>query len=242
MQSLEPENSTLLDVTHGIWPSPEDLERNFRLKYGTDAKCAPGPTHRRRWNYYPPSEVYEAICERLVSPGIRWLDVGGGRNLFPGNPALADQLSHRAELLLAADPSENVLENRWAKRVHHGYLETLPPDVGYFDLATARMVAEHIPTPVEFLRSVRNLLRPGGLFALLTVYKWSPSAIAAAVTPLRFHRLMKSLLWQSQARDSFPTHYKMNTISQLQQSAEQVGMRLIEGACPEYCVRSGNVR
>src|SRR4051812_39595476 len=105
----------------------EQLLSVFGEKYGAPAQ---GPIPRRcsRFGYFFPDEHYEAVIERLVSPGCRWLDVGGGRDVFPSNPALARRLAARCGRLVAVDPSANVHENPFAHERHQAMIEEYTTD------------------------------------------------------------------------------------------------------------------
>jgi hypothetical protein len=63
-----------------------------------------GVRMRERFGYYTPDEVYEAILLSLVRPGIDWLDVGCGHDLFPSNRKLTQILSARCGSLTGIDP------------------------------------------------------------------------------------------------------------------------------------------
>ena len=60
---------------------------------------------------------------------------------------------------------------------------------------------------------------------IYTVARWSPSAVAAALTPLGFHHRVKRLLWRVEERDTFPTVYAMNTRRVLQRQFAAAGLR-----------------
>src|SRR5579871_4074481 len=99
-----------------LHPSREELETIWRQKYGEYAKAGLGPKRRLAFGYFTPDEYYEAIVSKLVVPGCSWIDIGGGRDVFPDNPELAKQLATKSGSLVAVDPSITVNENTIAHR------------------------------------------------------------------------------------------------------------------------------
>ena len=96
-------------------------------------------------------------------PG-RLLDVGCGTGWFPGKMRSlgwdAIGLEPDGAALRAARPSEACLVQ--------GDLLALPSDIGTFDAITLHHVIEHLPSPLEQLKAIRRLLRPGGRVVLVT--------------------------------------------------------------------------
>jgi SAM-dependent methyltransferase len=163
-----------------------------------------------RYGAFLPTEVYEAVVAASVFPGCRWLDVGGGRAPFLFNDELARELVARCSHVTAIDPSEHVLENQFVRERVRDHIENYQC-AEPFDLATMRMVVEHVRQPEAFVAGLARLIRPGGAAVVLTVNRWSPIALAAKALPFRWHHPIKRLLWGVRPGDSFPVHYRMNT-------------------------------
>src|SRR3954470_10609249 len=85
-------------------PSRDALDTLFRAKYGDLAQTGWSPRRRYQNGYFLPADIYEAVVAQLVTPGCRWIDVGGGHNIFPENPGLATQLVARTSRTVAVDP------------------------------------------------------------------------------------------------------------------------------------------
>jgi 2-polyprenyl-3-methyl-5-hydroxy-6-metoxy-1,4-benzoquinol methylase len=143
----------------------ESLREILFLKHGDLAGTGWGPRLRKRFNYCTPDDIYEAMLLKLVAPGTRWLDVGGGRDLFPSNEALARLLSRRAAPLVGVDPSSNILDNPFVHVRVQSPIEDFHSDQT-FDLITLRMVAEHIANPAAVVQSLERLAGPAGLIVI----------------------------------------------------------------------------
>jgi SAM-dependent methyltransferase len=187
-----------------------ELEQVFLLKNGALSVCDWSPRLRRAYRYFSPDDFYEALIDRMVTRETRWLDIGCGRDLFPSNARLARTLSGRARLLVGVDPSPNVLDNPFLHRRAQCALGAFDTPER-FDLATLRMVAEHVAEPASLVDSLMRLVAPGGKVVIYTVNRWSPASLVSKVTPMWFHHLAKWVLWRTEERDTFPVVYAMNT-------------------------------
>lgn len=187
----------------------------LRLKYGPPERMGPAPRLRQRLGYSSPDDWYEAAVFGLVSPMTTWLDVGCGRSVFPFNHAAAKHLSERCRLLVGLDPSDNIRANDLVHEHVQSPLEDYVTD-RRFDLITLRMVAEHITDPISAVDALARLTAAGGRVVVYTVNKWAPATMVSAITPFWLHVAAKRVLWQTDARDTFPTAYRMNTRRQLE--------------------------
>ena len=201
-----------------------ELEEVFRMKYGSATHTGWDPRMRLRFGHFTPDDYYEAVVARLVTPTSKWLDVGCGRNVFPSNEKLARMLASRSSLLVGVDPDDTVKENtfvhEWARiavedyRTHHT-----------FDVVTLRMVAEHVVSPDATAAALARLTKPGGTVVVYTINRWSPVPIVTWIAPFALHHSLKRFLWDSEAKDTFPVAYRMNTRSSLRRLFETHGFR-----------------
>jgi len=204
-------------------PSYDELVAIFRQKYSRKSSLGWGPKMRLAFGYFTPDDHYEALVGKLLPSGADWCDVGCGRYIFPDNHELAGQYASRCGFVYGIDPDDNVRDNAFVNEYFQGLVEDCPID-RQFDLVTLRMVAEHIANPIAALRRVAGLMKPSGLAIIYTPHKWAPMSIAATLTPFRLHNPLKRLLWTSEARDTFPTEYKLNTFVDLERNAGQAGL------------------
>jgi SAM-dependent methyltransferase len=196
------------------WLSRAELDAVFQEKYGSSGAVGWNPERRRRFGYFLPADVYECTVAKYVREGCDWVDVGGGHQIFPENPTLARRLAARSNTVVAVDPDPNVNENPFVSERHQMLLEDFRSD-RQFDLATLRMVVEHVEKPPQFVASLRRLIKPGGVVIVFTVDKWAPLSVASAFTPFKVHHPVKRLFWGGEERDTFPVHYRMNTRADL---------------------------
>ena len=217
-----------------VLPTPSELSGLFALKYGDPTTTGPNPRRRHRFGYFLPSDVYEATVANALTPGAAWLDVGGGSSPFPDNPKLAAELAARAGRFVGVDPSPNVHENPYVRERHQSFLEAYH-SAQPFDLATLRMVAEHVTDPPAVVSALARLMKPGGRVIVLTVHLFSPITVASHLTPFGLHHPVKKLLWGGEDKDTFPTAYKMNTRRELKRLFGNGGFRESEFAYLDDC-------
>ncbi len=218
-----------------------ELEQVFRLRHGEAETHGWGPRMRFRFGYFTPDVFYEALVGKLITSGISWLDVGCGRNIFPGNEHLARILAARCSLLVGVDPDDTIDENPYVHQRLKCQIDDCPGGQA-FDVVTLRMVAEHITNPEAAVSSLARLTRPGGRLVIYTVNKFSPVSIAAMIIPHQLHHAIKRLLWRTEERDTFPVAYLMNTKKALVELFESNGFSLLYFARPADCRVLGRFR
>lgn len=222
------------DMRIGALPSRAELEAAFEAKYGGLVRMGPMQRLWRRVGYFAPDDWYETTVTKLVFPGCEWLDVGCGRNVFPDNPPLAQELAARSSWLVGVDPDETIHENLIVHERVQSTIDALRLD-RTFDVVTLRMVAEHITDPSAAIDSLARLCRPSGLVVVCTPNQWSPVSFAARVVPHALHAPIKRWLWCSDAKDTFPVAYRMNTRRQLSHWFEQGGFHEVAFAKLDDC-------
>lgn len=102
------------------------------------------------------------LAAHIDAPSGRILDVGCGKGAF-----LRSFRDHRPRWhLVGIEPSRE--EAELARRdgqleIHEGMLGSTPLERESFDLVSIMHVFEHVPRPIETLRHMRDLLKPGGV-------------------------------------------------------------------------------
>ena len=74
-------------------------------------------------------------------------------------------------------------------------------------------------------RALNSPPKPGGRVVVYTVNKLTPVAAAAWAVPFRFHHAVKSLIWRTEEKDTFPVAYRMNTRGDLRRVFGRHGFR-----------------
>ena len=194
----------------GLSPSDDEIFSYFCRKYRQPDGFDESPAVRLRHGFLAASDYYELLVSKLVTAETRWLDVGCGRAIFPSNYREAKALAERCEYLVGIDPDPNVHENDLLTERFQGSIEEYASE-RKFNLVTMRMVAEHITNADETVRKLAELVDPFGLVVIFTPWKWAPMSIVASIIPYKLHNPLKRLIWDSEARDTFPTAYRMNT-------------------------------
>ena len=213
----------MTDSNQQVLPVPRSaLDDSFTLKYGSPDVCGDGPRMRWRSNYFTPDDHYEALLSTLVGEGTRWLDVGCGRFIFPNHPKLAEKLSKRCAHLTGLDPDRTLEENPYVHERVHAMLDDWTPDRP-FDVVSMRMVAEHVADPAAVARSLAAAVAPGGRLVIYTVHRLSPGPLLTAIWPFALRHGVKKWLWRTEEKDTFPTHFRMNTRAGLSQLLANVG-------------------
>ncbi len=112
---------------------------------------------------------YEELLGRLGAyrQTGRFLDVGCGTGFLV---EVAQDLGWQAEGLEVSVASVEFGRERGLD-LHAGTIEEVAPPAGAYDVVTMMEVIEHVPQPVDLLRQVRELLRPGGVL-YLTCPNW----------------------------------------------------------------------
>jgi SAM-dependent methyltransferase len=200
----------------GLLPSLDELKRRYLAKRGGLDRGGWSVARYYRFGYIPPDDYYEAVVSGLVGQGAHWLDVGSGRSPFPNHGRLARELADRCALMVGVDPSPNILENPFVHERAQAFIEDYRSE-RVFDVITLRMVAEHITDPPTVLRAFERLLAPGGHVVIYTPNRWSPVELVSSLVPFGLHHPIKRLFWDGDAKDTFPTAYKMNSRSRLRQ-------------------------
>jgi SAM-dependent methyltransferase len=71
---------------------------------------------------------------------------------------------------------------------------------------------EHVANPQQFVAELTRVLRPGGVLVARTISRHSPLSLVARTVPNTRHAgVLRVLQPRREARDVFPTEYRMNT-------------------------------
>lgn len=178
---------------------------------------------RRRPGWQPATELYANLVRQHLTPTARVLDIGCGRG------GLVEQLAHPPNQIIGVDPDWLSLhEHRLQVPRAVAFSDDLPFAPATFDLAVASWVLEHLARPFLTFQSVARVLKPGGVFVFITPNGRHPLALLnrtlGKLGSLQ-GRLVAGLYGRS-ADDTFATHYRANSQTDLEQLATQSGLIL----------------
>ena len=195
-------------------PEKHRLEEHVLKKYGDKSVMGWSPKRRFEYGYFLAGDIYECFIDCLINKDTRWVDVGGGSSILPHNPDLSQELASRCHSLTSVDPSENVYENPYAHHKVCSLFEDMKVTEKY-NLATFRMVAEHVEQPTDVLAKLNQCLDKNALVVIYTINKYSPIPVVTRLTPFSWHHRIKKIFWGGEAKNTFPVSYKMNSKNEL---------------------------
>ncbi len=153
---------------------------------------------------------FKKLLDRYITPGCALLDVGCGRQSFGG------EYYARAKTKVGIDLEADVTKKHSAlDTLVCASIEKIPFPDNTFDVVIAQWVFEHVATPPQAVAEIQRVLKPGGVFIFMTPNAYSPFVIATRFFPIRLKKFLRKRFLSISALDTFPTHYRLNTISTL---------------------------
>lgn len=201
-----------------------------------------GMTMRERWKRYwravhavdasarSPEDVFTDWLVERASNG-RWLDAGCGRHSIPHwRVGDIETLRDRKLEMFGCDVDHAALCDRpRSDRVCTASLAALPFRDASFSLVTSNMVFEHLTEPEASVAELVRVTAPSGRIVVHTVNRRHYLAHLAHWTPFRFHRWIVGRTEGRDAKDVYPTQYRLNTAEDLRRAFEQCGARAVRG-------------
>ena len=183
--------------------------------------------------------------ERLTSRSdrLRVLDIGTGTAQIPiefcQRPVNVDMVAIdlAAEMLLVAEQNIRDAGLHGSILLEHVDAKELPFDDGEFDWVISNSIVHHIPEPIDSLREMQRVLKPGGLLFVRDLFRPDSSeqvenlvqtyagsdndeqqqlfrqSLHAALTPAEMAELMQSLGWPgSSVEQTSDRHWTVTAI------------------------------
>ena len=166
----------------------------------------------------------EALVRSYLTPDSHVLDLGCGRG------GVVELFWRDVKLAAGLDPDAASLAGHRAPGmpVIRGVGEGLPFTSESFDLIVCLWVLEHLKQPLDTLREVHRVLRPGGHFIFVTPNLTNPvmllNRIGRAMPALQ-RRLVPKLYGRVEA-DTFRVQYRANTAGAIRTLASAVGLKV----------------
>jgi SAM-dependent methyltransferase len=165
---------------------------------------------------------FHDLCREILPGGGRILEIGPG----PSNPT-SRFLSGLGDLH-GLDPDPAVRGNDALLSATLLESERFPFDDLSFGACVSNFVLEHVADPVRHLLEVRRVLKPGAPYVFRTPNRFHYVALAASVTPYRFHVGVANRLRNlpEESHDPYPTFYRCNSRRSLRRQALAAGLRV----------------
>ncbi|MFO0965583.1 MAG: methyltransferase domain-containing protein [Gemmataceae bacterium] len=98
-----------------------------------------------------------------------------------------------------------------------------------FDLIASDWVIEHVALPRVFLSEVKRVLKPGGRYVAHSISGAHYLTWVRRLFDLAPHELVQEVIYRLYRRehhDTFPTHYRLNTVGQIEAGARAAGLEI----------------
>jgi 2-polyprenyl-6-hydroxyphenyl methylase/3-demethylubiquinone-9 3-methyltransferase len=168
-----------------------------------------------------------SVVPRLVRPGMRVIDVGGGKHPFLsvetkralGLTVIGIDVA--PEELAAAPPGA------YDAAIVADICDPLPPDRA--DLIICNTVIEHVVSTERAMRTLACLVRPGGSIAIFVPCRNAPFARVNLLLPERLKvRILHGIYPETAHFAGFRAYYDGCTPAALARHAENAGLEVVE--------------
>lgn len=193
--------------------------------------------------YYPDefadgTLIFYSWLRQHARPHDVVLNVGAG----PSADSKARSLKGEVKQVVGVDIDEVVLQNADLDQAFVIQNGKLPFPDGYFDLAWADYVLEHVQEPKIFLKEIHRVLKADAWFFFRTPNKRHYVSLIGRMTPHRFHELCANRVrgLPPGTHDPYPTYYLLNDRRTIEKTAFSCGfskteLKFVE-AEPSYLV------
>ena len=174
---------------------------------------------------------YKDLLRRFLQPGVRWLDLGCGRQVIRPWVLLPEEsetsFTYTPALSVGVDSDGPALRmNRSIPHRVAANICALPFADCSFEVVTANMVLEHADNPTALLSEVWRILRPKGVFLFHTPNRYYPPSVLAGLLPGQIKARLVALVTNRSERDVYPTFYRINTASAISDLSQAAGFKV----------------
>ncbi|MCP4643246.1 MAG: class I SAM-dependent methyltransferase [bacterium] len=99
-----------------------------------------------------------------------------------------------------------------------------------FDAVVCKFVVEHLVDPSAVFSEFARVLKPGGALVVLTPNRWSIFVVGSRLVPYWLKQVVKSRLFGGHEEDTFPTVYRANSATALNEVGNAAGLTTAETA------------
>lgn len=151
------------------------------------------------------------------------LDIGCGRQSF------GEEYYKRAKRKIGIDPDQNALQdNNLMDEKFCCNIQNIPSTIGQFDIIIAQWILEHLQCPNEDIQIISNLCKKNGYFIFMTTNIYSPIILLSKIIPTFFKKYLRKVLLKINEEDTYPTVYKINSISKIDYFLSKNGFQKVE--------------
>lgn len=164
--------------------------------------------------------VFHQMCQSVLPPGGRILEVGAGQS-NPTSRFLAALGS-----LHGIDPDPAIRGNTALASASVLAASSFPFADGSFDGCVSNYVLEHVEDPAAHFAEVSRVLAPGGVYCFRTPNRYHYVTAVARLTPHWFHVRVANRLRNlpREHADPHPTYYRANSQRDLRRLAATAGL------------------
>jgi SAM-dependent methyltransferase len=174
--------------------------------------------------------VFHSRVNSLVRKDDTVIDIGCGRGGHREDPIQLRRelkiLKNKCRRVIGIDVDADAGTNPFVDEFQLIPLRTMefPIASAIADLCVTDYVVEHVQHPAKFFSECHRVLKPGGYLCIRTTNVRSYIGLAATLTPNRLHaRVVGWAQRGRQAKDVFPTQYRVNTRGKLSRALDQAG-------------------
>jgi len=165
---------------------------------------------------------FDRVVRRNLPPHGVVMDAGAGRGRqYPYD------YGEFVSRIVGVDAGAEIAANQNVDAAVIADLAALPFGVATFDLVFSKYVLEHLTDPVRVFRELRRVTRQGGHLVVHAPNRFHYYAIAARITPHRFHVWFNERRGQAE-EDTFETRYLANDRFALRRIADASGWHIVE--------------
>jgi SAM-dependent methyltransferase len=186
---------------------------------------------RKCWNiikkhfpiYSNKNNVFHEIINKYLLSSKVILDAGcGSGRETPIN------YTEKVKLAIGLDLSSAISLNRSIHKKIIGDVSYIPLRDSSIDLVVCQELIEHLNSPLKFFQEVSRVLKPQGIFIVMTPNLWSWRSLISKCTPYWFHLLMNKQVYDIDTKNVFPTFYRANSYITLKRLLRSANVEIID--------------
>lgn len=163
--------------------------------------------------------LFFSLLADIITPESVVLDFGAGRGASSlgevGHMRAISHLRGRVKRVIGLDPDSAIFDNPTIDEAFQLSPDgsILLPDASV-DVVFSCAVLEHVTDPDKVASEIGRVLKPGGWFCAYTPNKWGYIGMCVRMIPNALHASLLRYVAPGtrQAKDVFPTCYRMNTL------------------------------